>query len=481
MQVTRRVQLIRADSTERLVVVLALAASAAAASVVAALGASVSGTIGWRYVVLCVAALGAAALSAYRPIAATYIYLALLPFLAGIDRGNLLPLVRPNEALLVLLLVGALVGGYVRFLQGEPIPFRLERLDASLAAFLVLATLWPITSMLLRGAQPGTADLAALLPICKQMAVLLLVRATVVSDTQIRRCIQLVVLTASVVALIAVLQTLRFGPVVDLMDAFWDASTMSFEEDLRGSTTLAHPIATGDYIIIGWILLGVGWLKGLFRSRFWLIPGAVLAVGILAAGQFSSWLAAGIAGVLLLWRFPEARRHAVRLVPLAPIAAVVGAPAVLGRLADFQSGELPISWQVRWDNVVHFYLPELTGLGALLGVSPNSVLEPPETWRDTIYLEAGYIQFLWIGGLPLLLAFLWLSREIFRQAGRGRNSPDAYGVCCACLEVIWWIVLVLTMLDPHLFLRGVGDLLFTLIAISTRRGHEREHSRAVPA
>ncbi|WP_147257901.1 hypothetical protein [Pseudonocardia hierapolitana] len=460
---------------------LALTGSAATASVLAVLGASASGTIGGRYVVLGVAALGVAALTAYRPIAATYIYLALLPFLAGIERGALLPLVRPNEALLVLLLAGALVGGYVRFLRGESIPFGRDRLDASLVAFLVLATLWPITSMLLRGVQPVGADLAALLPICKQMAVLLLVRATVVSDIQMRRCLQLVVLPAAAVALIAVLQTLRFGPVLDLLETYWNAKTTSFDENVRGSTTLAHPIATGDYIIIGLILLVVGRLKGMFRSRYWLIPGALLTVGVFAAGQFSSWLAAGIAGAVLLWRFPEARRKAALLVPLAPYAAVLGAPAVLGRLADFQSGELPVSWRVRWDNVTHFYLPELTGHSILLGVSPNSVIEAPETWRQTIYLEAGYVQFLWIGGVPLLLAFLWLSREILRQAGQSRDLPGPYGVCCAGLEVIWWIVLVLTVLDPHLFLRGVGDLLFILIAISTRRAHEREHySQVVP-
>jgi hypothetical protein len=478
--VTRSVQPVGAGASVA-VALVALAGSAGIAAVIAVLGASASGTIGGRFVVLGMAALAVIALTAYRPIAATYIYLALLPFLAGIERGALVPLVRPNEAILVVLLAGGLVGAYVRFLRGEPIPFRFRRLDAALVAFLVLATIWPIASMLLRGVAPGAGDIAAVLPICKQMAVLVLVRATVVSDVQITRCIQLVVLPAAAVALIAVLQTLRFGPVIELLEAFWNAKTTSFDVEVRGSTTLAHPIATGDYIIIGSILLVVGRLKGVLRSRYWLIPGAVLAVGILAAGQFSSWLAAGLAAALLLRHFPDARRRAVRLLPLVPIAAVVGAPAALGRLADFRSGELPVSWQVRWDNVNHFYLPELKEQGVLLGVSPDSVLEAPETWREAIYLEAGYVQFLWIGGIPLLLAFLWLSREVLRQAGRGRDLPGPYGTCSASLEVIWWIVLVLTVLDPHLFLRGVGDLLFVLIAISARRGHEHERSQPVPS
>ncbi len=457
----------------------AMIAAAAGAAVVAVLGAGAAGTIGGRYVLLAVLGLAATAVTIRRPISATYIYLVALPFLAGIERGALVPLVRPNEALLVLLLVAVLAGAYVRHVAGGPIRVRVEPLDAPLAVFVLLATLWPVASLLLRGVEPHAADLAALLPVCKLTAVLLLVRTTVVSDVQMRRCVQLVVLPATAIALIAVLQTLRFGPVLGLLEAYWNATTTSFDTEVRGSTTLAHPIATGDYIVIGLVLLVTGRLKGVLRSRWWLIPGAILATGVLAAGQFSSWLAAVIAGAIVLRGFPAARARAALLAPLVPVAAVVGAPAVLGRLANFQSGEIPVSWQVRWDNVAHFYLPQLAGPGLFLGVSPNSVIEAPETWRDKIYIEAGYVQFLWIGGLPLLLAFLWLSVRILRHVARRRSAPGAYGVCCATLEVIWWIVLVLTVLDPHLFLRGVGDVLFTLIAISNRSAHEDAGSPAV--
>lgn len=462
-----------------LVVALGLASAATAAALVAVVTAEFSGSVGVRFVALGVAAVGVLAVTAYRPIVATYVYLATLPFLAGIERGALVPLVRPNEALLVLLLAGAAAGGYLRLLDGRPVPIRPQAADVPLVVFVVLATVWPITSMLLRGVEPGAADLAAVLPVCKLTAVLLLVRLTIVTDTQVRRVLAIVVSTAAAVALIAVLQTLRVGPVVDLLGEFWNAKTTSFDDEVRGSTTLAHPIATGDYIVIGSVLLVIGLLKRVLGGPHWLLLGAILAGGLLAAGQFSSWLAAAVAGGLVLARFPQARRHLVRIVPFAPVVAVLGAPAVAGRLATFQDGHLPVSWQVRWNNVTHFYLPEMGWPGVLFGVSPNSVLEAPETWREAIYLEAGYVQFLWIGGLPLLLAFLWLSREILRQARRGADAAGAAAACCASLEVIWWIVLVLTVLDPHLFLRGVGDLLFTLIAISF--GSARVRTSSLPS
>jgi hypothetical protein len=56
--------------------------------------------------------------SAYRPVYATYIYLVTLPFLAGIDRGLAIPLIRPNEAVLVVVVGGAVIGAYFRYLRG---------------------------------------------------------------------------------------------------------------------------------------------------------------------------------------------------------------------------------------------------------------------------------------------------------------------------------------------------------------------------
>ncbi|MGH3929649.1 MAG: hypothetical protein ACRDTF_06695, partial [Pseudonocardiaceae bacterium] len=64
---------------------------------------------------------GLLALIAYRPIVATYVYVGTLPIIAGIDRDTLIPLVRPNEALLTLLLIGACLGGYLRYCRGDAV------------------------------------------------------------------------------------------------------------------------------------------------------------------------------------------------------------------------------------------------------------------------------------------------------------------------------------------------------------------------
>jgi hypothetical protein len=135
-------------------------------------------------------------------------------------------------------------------------------------------------------------------------------------------------------------------------------------------------------------------------------------------------------------------------------------------------GSLPPSWLVRGDNLAHFYLPKIVDFGFSLGVSPNPV-RAAETWREVIDLESGYLHLLWVGGIPLLAAFGWLSVAVLRGTARLRVRGDAIGAYAATLEAAWWVILVLSITDIHLVMRGVGDLIFVLLAIvSARLGEE---------
>jgi hypothetical protein len=188
---------------------------------------------------------------------------------------------------------------------------------------------------------------------------------------------------------------------------------------------------------------------------------------MLAAGQFSTLIGAFFVGVMLIRLIPRASVFVLRLMPLLVLAIVVGAPALLSRLEKFEGGGFPPhSWRVRWDNVVHLYLPDLLHNGRfLIGVSPNSVKVPPDTWRKVIYLESGYLQFLWIGGVPLLIGFIALSRVVIRIGRRLSVGTDGVAACASALVVAWWMIIVLSLLDSHLCLRGPGDLVFVLLGI----------------
>lgn len=446
-----------------------LLGGATLAVLVAGFSAAAYGAVGLVVLLAALAVAGLFAAAAYRPILATYVYLGTLSIVAGIGRDTLLPLVRPNEALLVLLLAGACFGGYLRYCRGDAITVRPHPLDVPLAVFLVMSTVWPLASLMLRGHTPAPSELAAVLPICKLVAIYLLVRFTVSTPAQLVRIIRLIVWPGALVAVIAVLQTLGVGPVVAALAAVWSPETASAALAERGTTTLASPIATGDYIILSLVLVICCGTRGVLHRGERLGLGLVLAAGVLASGQFSTWISAVVAAVLILWRFPELRGRAWRFLPMLLVVVAIGAPAVLSRLAGFSEFGVPPSWLGRWDNLSNFYLPRFDVLNVLIGVSPDPVLQAPETWRELIYLESGYLQFLWIGGIPLLLAFGWLSVAVLRTAGQLMTAPTALGATASALWIAWWFLLLLTLIDPHLTMRGIGDLLFALMAIVTGR------------
>ncbi len=440
--------------------------SALAAAAVAGLVAALTGP----RAALLAAALTLLAFTAWRPVTATYVYLGTLPFIAGIQRGTLIPLLRPNEALLVLLTAGVCAGAYVRFLTGRPVAVRLRPLDLPLATFVLLATLWPIVSLMLRGATPKGTELIALLPAVKLAGLFFLVRTTVRTAAQLGRCVRLIIWTGAALAAIAVLQTLSVGPVLSILETWWGIEAGLPESSARGTATLGNGLATGDYILIGLSLLIAASVRGLVLGRIWVALGCLLGAGLLATGQFSTWLAALVGGCIILCRIPEARRRAIRFTPLAACAVVVGAPALVARLQDISEFGVPQSWLVRWDNVTYLYLPPLVeDLGFVIGVSPDSTRVAPDVWRDIVWIESGYLQFLWIGGLPLLAAFIWLSVTVLRHARDLTRRPDALGACGFSLEAAWSVLIIVSALDPHIFLRGVGDLLFILLALTAGR------------
>jgi hypothetical protein len=286
------------------------------------------------------------------------------------------------------------------------------------------------------------------------------------TDAELLRLGRIITWTASVIAVMGVLQTLSFPPVIAFLATYWTAEQDMSELSERGGTTFASPIATGDYIVLALALLLALAVRGLVSRREQLVVGLILVAGTLAAGQFSTWASAGVVGAAMLYQYPELRRLVRRLLPVLGVAALLGLPALITRLSEFGDGYgVPRSWLGRWDNLVNFYLPGLGDYRWVLGVGPNSVLQAPETWREVIYLEYGYLQFLWVGGLPLLAAFVWLSIGVFRWSRQVAARPDAVGGYASALWAAWWMVLVLSLIDIHLVLRGAGELLFTGLAV----------------
>jgi hypothetical protein len=440
----------------------ALVAGALAAVLVGA----AAGALG-PLVVVVIAAAGLFALVATRPVTAAYVYLAVMPFITGIERGALVPLMRPNEALQLLLTVAVLGGAYVRSLTRGEAVVSVTRLDRTIVVLAVLASAWPVAWLLLRGESPTTEDLLSTATLWRLAALYALFRYVVRTPEQLRRCVGILLVAASTLALITILEALGAPSIGGLVDGVGGA----VGGDGRGQGTLSSSIAVGDFL--AYSLAAVLALSLRARIGRWtaVVAGALVCCGSLATGQFSAWIAALIVVVVVAGSERQLGRLLVRALPVAAVGLVVSWPIVQERLSGFEGDfGVPNSWVGRVDNLTQFYLPQLGGFRWLLGVRPDAVLPAPETWREVIYLESGLLWLLWVGGVPLLLAFFWFLRTALRHTRQvAAARADDVGALALAARAALWAMALLTIIDMHLTLRGGGDLLFLLLGLSAIR------------
>ncbi len=401
---------------------------------------------------------------ARRPVAAAYVFLATQPFIGGIDRGVLIPLVRPSEALQGVLVAAVLGGVLVRAARGERLSVRITRLDRSVILLCALASVWPLFWMLARARIPSSTDLFDTIVLWRLAALYVLFRWVVRTPEQVRRCLWILLVSASLLSLLAILDSLGIwkpgGP--------WTPVVLDNTTG-RGGATLGSSIAVGDYLSYTFAIVLVWLLRHKDHRRLIIAIAGLVFLGILGTGQFSAWIEAFIVVLVIAHHEGQIRRLAKWLGPVAVLGALVAWPVIATRLSGFGGGSwLPQSWQVRVDNLTTFYLPQLAGFHWVLGIRPNTVLPAPETYRDVIYLESGYLWFFWVGGIPLVCAFLWFLKRGFAHTKRvaDQRAGDDIGVAALATRAALWCLLFLTLTDSHLTLRGGGDLFFCLLGLS---------------
>jgi len=431
--------------------------------------------LGTAHLIIGVAAIALVTAVALRPPVGVYLLIVVTPLVAGIDRGSMVPLLRPNELLDVIIGAGLVVGGLLRMRSGAIPQLRIKPVDRTILLVAVTSSIIPLAWMLLRGQTIESDDLLYSVMVWKYYGVYLIARMSVRTDKEIRNCLWLSMVAAAIVSIIAILQSLNVSFVTGFLGKYYvDYGYAASVSEGRGGATLSLPIAVADLLTFN-LAIAVGFLA---RSRSYrrvlVVMSVLFVIGVLSAGEFS-----GVIGLLLGIVVMAVVTHRARLVALLAPVLVVGAlllRSVVGaRLSGFQSASgLPNSWSERWWALTTIFWPQLFSHGNfILGVRPAARVATASRAAGYIWIESGYTWLLWAGGIPLLVAFMYfLWKNVHLNLAVARVARDSTGVAAFAVVVALSVVGVLMIIDPHLTYRGSADLMFVLLGLATA-GAER--------
>lgn len=411
------------------------------------------------------------------PSLAAYLAIGLTPLTVSLNLGHSLPLVRPNEA--IDLLVGAALAarGLALLRSGQLPRIRLTRVELALVLMAVTNSVVLLLWMAIRQQPISQDDLLYALVMWKLLGLYALVRFSVSTDRQIRRCLWISVAAACVVAMVAILQSLAVAGVPRVLaEYFGSYSSASGPAGGRGSSLLGLPGATADLMVFNLAVITGLWTRYRRHQLVLAAAGALMVFGALSAGEFTGvlGLVVGVVCIALVSGSP-------RLLGLFALAAAVGAivlwPVISQRLAGFQSASgLPVSWTGRIYNLRTYFWPTLfSDWNWVLGVRPAARIPVPSQAAGYVWIESGYSWLLWGGGVPLLASFVFFVTVTARSAWQtARAGSDARSVAGIAVFTALMVIVVLMIFDPHLTYRGSGDDFFFLIALAAPRNRRSE-------
>jgi hypothetical protein len=420
-----------------------------------------------KYALLGVAVLAIIALVIARPVIAAYSLVLLTPLVVGINAGAVVPVLRPNEALMVLFAMaiglrwlGGLRSGGLRWPA-------VDRVDATIIALGITSSALPLAMMVVRQRAITSDDLQYCLVMWKLLAEYVIMRSVVKTREQALRCLVLSMAAAAVVCVIGMLQALHLFGVPGLLAKYYAPNDVTTPlSDGRGSSLLGLPAAVADLAILNLGIAIAMILRG-YPRRLWLGGlAALFALGVIAAAEFSTLIGLIVALVALMV-ITKAARIAAYAVPVGLIGGVLLWPVIQTRLGGFNSATgLPVSWLNRLYNLRTYFWPVLfSDNNWILGVRPSARIATDTRQYGYVWIESGYTWLLWGGGIPLLGSYLAFVAAVLKKCWRHAQRADQAGVIATALAAATCSQAVLMVFDPHLTYRGSGDIFFLLLAL----------------
>jgi hypothetical protein len=368
-----------------------------------------------------VGAVAIIAITARRPIFGCALLAVGVPMTTALGRDTVIPILRPNEAILLLVLAGLAL----HYLLTRPSASFIG-LDLAIAGFAVGTSLIPWLVLFLSRADMDFVTWRAVLGPLQFLAVYLCFAQLRASDDHLKWLLQLTLLTSVIVGVIAVLELQDFPPGIRaLVSTYFPPdnplldSTLS--ADYRPTSLLGVYGAVGAFAMLNVMLaLTLAKKKDTRINGVWLTTVLVVNLGSLAASlTWAPAVALVLGTAIVIWY----SRYVPRLMWVS-IAAGVVALAILWPFVSARIDASAISLgsiqniDARIRNWQYYFLPVLAehiwfGTGTVI---PSELPPYLSDFVDNEYLRIGFrAGLVGIGLLMLMLSsvgvFAWRCRD----------------------------------------------------------------------
>jgi O-Antigen ligase len=377
--------------------------------------------------------LGLGLVTIRRPALGCALLAAAIPLTGGMSRGSVVPLLRVNEALLLVVVGGFLVHELPR---KRALPF--TALDLIVLAYCLGGTLIPWAVLVLTHVDADLDTWRTVVAPIQYLLVYVLFSRVSFSPADLRLVLQLAFLASVVVALVALGELANFPGVRQFVAAYYPPPLVSGDNLARPTSLLGHFSAVAAFALLNFLLaLALTATRHPGFSSLWLgVVMALQAAAILATQTLAPLLALPVAAaivVLYTRRFP----WQLAFGPVAVAGAALAFwPYVQGRIQQQLSGGgtlgRPETLQTRITYWQDFFLPALFRHEAWLGtgtVIPSEVPGPLVSFVDNGYLFMAFRA--GVPGVTLIVALLVaIAVGGWRLRSSRRPWPTALGATC---------------------------------------------------
>jgi hypothetical protein len=353
----------------------------------------------------------AAYLTLVYPIVLGYVMIFSIIVTSGMERGALIPFLRPNEAVLILTAGVCFMVVMIR----KPPRISSVVMILGLIALVLGTAIIPIVAYYARGWQFTISEIFNLAAPVQYVLLFWIFSYLPENDAQRRGLVQFMLMCASLLSIVGLLQVSGIGGVQTFLERWYPGNQTNDAAELGRVTTLFGAWnATGTYLMIV-VLLIIGLLAirhGRLAKINMYIALALCSMCLLASGSFAGMggLVAGV--VLLKWLDRRGVRALVNLGLMLMVGVLILSPIIAQRL-EYQFGEansstgsgiLPQTFAYRLYLWQTYYIPALLRSNPWFGLYPTM---ERITWQ---WAESQYIFLLMRSGIVSLVAHLiWVA------------------------------------------------------------------------